>query len=186
MEWLLLLIGLLIGAGAGGAMAWMALRRSSTPATIAPRWPTVLVPMLISEGSSMELPKAALSAACSLAAGGRVVFDLFIEVPRSHSLEAQMVLETGMSLELIEAAEKEARILGCAVESNIQKVRDYGYGVAEAVRQFGAKAVVLQAAVVQRSASQRGELGSSVRQPNTNTLITLIHDRAGCDVLMVG
>lgn len=188
MEWLSLVIGLLIGAGTGGAAIWAILRHhTSTPAPLANRWSVVLVPMLISEGCRMELPKAALAAAFSLAHNGKVVFDLFIEMPRSHDLNSPIpTTETEISMELLEAAESEARSLSRIVETGIEKVRDYGYGVVEAVRQVGATAVVLEAAIVQHSPAQRGELGRSARQPNTSTLMMLIHDRTGCDVLIVG
>jgi hypothetical protein len=186
VEWLWLIVALLTGAGAGSAGAWVILRRQrATQPAPSIRWPIVLVPMLISEDSRVELPKGALSAAFSLATDGKVVFDLFIEVPRSHSLEAQLVAQTETSLKLIEMAENEARKFGHTLECNIQKVRDYGYGVAEAARLLGAKAAVLQAAIVHHSPSQRGELGSSVRQPNTSAMAVLLHDRAGCDVLLV-
>ena len=183
MEWLWFMAGLLLGGLAAGLAVWQ-VRRTAASSPAPDRWPTVLVPLLIGESSHADLPKAALCTALSLAPGGKVVFDLFIEVPRSHGLEAQMVAETEVSLELIEAAEEEARRHGRIIESNIQKVRDYGYGVVEAARQLGAKAVVLQVASVLRSPAQRGELGSSVRQPNISALTTLIHDRAGCDVLI--
>ncbi len=130
--------------------------------------------LLIGESSRAYLPKAALCTALGPAPDGNVVSILYSEAPRSHSLEAQMVAETEISLELIEAAEEEARRLGRIGESNIQKVRDYGYGVA----------VALQVASLTRSPAQRGELGSSVRQTNISALTTLIDDRAGCDMLI--
>ncbi len=164
----------------------MGSRRHSANPPPPSNWPTVLVPLLICEGSHADLPRAALSAAFNLASAGKVVFNLFIEVPRSQSLSAQLPDETEISLQLIEAAEDEARRQGCQLETGIQKVRDYGYGVVEVARQVAAKVVVLEAAIVLHSPAQRGELGSSVRQPHTSAMTVLIHDRAGCDVLIVG
>jgi hypothetical protein len=185
MNWFWLMIAaLLAGCGTGGTLAWR-WRHRYTPAVPTPaRWSNVLVPMLVSEGLKLDLPLAAINAALQLSAG-RVTFYTFIEVGRAQSLSAALAAETEVSLRLLEGAEEAARQQARTLESGIQRVRDYGFGVVEAVRQLGADAIVLEVVVATHHPEQRGELGTSVRQPNPNALTTLVHDRTSCDVLIV-
>lgn len=183
VEWRWLILGLILGVG--GTLGGLSLLRRPAASSSPPvRWSAVLVPTLVGAGLKQAVPRTAIAAALALVPTGRVVFYVFTEVPRSHSLSAQLRDETNMCLELIEAAEDEARSYGRTVESGIQYVRDYGYGVVELARQLGVKAVVLESRFTPKDPNQRGELGSSVHQPSISTLMSLIHERAGCDVLI--
>lgn len=184
MDWLWLIIGLLVGGAAAGGLTWLLWHRRASAPTSACRWSNVLIPMLVSEGLKLDLPLAAINAALELSSG-RVTFYTFIEVARAQSLSAPLVAETEVSLRLMDAAEEAARQHGRTIESGIQRVRDYGYGVVEAVRQLGANAIVLEVAAIPHHPEQRGELGTSVRQPNPSVLTMLVHDRTSCDVLIV-
>lgn len=182
-------MGLILGVG-GTLVILTLLHRAAASAAASTsrptRWSTVLVPTLVGAGLKQDVPRSAIAAALALVPTGKVVFYVFSEVPRSHNLATQMTSETNISLELIEAAEDEARSYGRTIESGIQQVRDYGYGVVELARQLAVKAVVLEAQAAPKNPTQRGELGSSLRQPSASTLMSLIHDRTGCDVLITG
>ncbi len=185
MEILWLIVGLLTGATTAVAALRLRLQRKPAVAAKTSRWAVVLVPTLVGEGQP-ELPQAALTAAHELAAGSSVRFYVFIEVPRTLPLTAPLAGETEVALHLIEAAEEHARSTGRHLRGEVQKVRDYSYGVVEAARQATAQAVVLQTTAQGHKPDERGQRGSSLRLPNVGTLVMLVHDRAGCDVLVVG
>ncbi|GEM_PF-3227987 len=182
MEILWLMIGLFVG---GGLAATVLLRRQAALPAHQPasRWPIVLVPTMVSEGAAV--PQQALAAAYELTSSGKVLFHVFIEVPRTLPLTAPLAGETEVALHLIEVAEEHARTAGRQLRGEVQKVREYSYGVVEAARQSSAAAVVLEAAAQAHKPEQRGQRGSSLHLPNIGTLTTLVHERTGCAVVVV-
>jgi hypothetical protein len=124
-------------------------------------------------------PEQALSLGLKLAqfTGQPLVVLVLVEVPQTHSMNANMEQEMEQAMTMLEQVEQQCTNKGVRFEANVMKVRNTTAGIIEAVATYQAGWVILEHGRTDKQTSFHG--------PTLAEQVNSIYTKTKCNVIML-
>jgi hypothetical protein len=135
-------------------------------------WQRLLVPIC-----GINYPERAIQSGIELACsfGQPLYVIVFLEVPRTYSLESGMEKELEAAFDLLERVEQQGGKAGLKVITNVTKVRNYTLGLVDTVMEFQTGLIILE----------QTKTRMAINTTSLATQAETVQGKTGCDFLIL-